>query len=856
MQATGSMVALNCGLLVFSFSSIGSAETHPKLTRAPSLLQAVEPNYPRSVQDLGIEGPVELCIDIDAAGRVTAVEIVSAPDSTLANAAREAALNMVFSPAEMDGTAAAIRISYTFHFSLDKPVPEPARLKGVVRLPNGSPVPNAHLQLERADHPVSESRPVTTTNEQGEFSFELAEAGMYSITATSPHGTSQSVEAAIQPGETKEVMLVVSEPRPASEYEIVVRAMAPPPVITHRHLEREQLASVPGVFGDPIRVLETLPGMGRSPFSNGIMVMRGSSPDESAVYIDGHPVPLLYHFGGGPSVLPPDAIESIDLAPGGFGVRFGRSTGGVVEVRSRPGRADAVRGGADIDLFDAGGTLEGPIGDIGAFRFSGRRSYIDALIPLIPGQKGGRAILTLAPRYYDYHSRVDFWPASGLSVSVTAAGSDDELTFANRSRSSDLPSELDLVAKGHRINPRLEADLGQGFSLLVSPAVALLSAGGETPFEVSQVDSTEMSLRAELVGRRNDHQATIGVDVVRDDHTFTARVPLPRPRDFPSAEPRQAELADVKGELEVTQGGVFGEVQVAAGPVRISPGLRLEHVSFLGRAESALDPRLDVRARLSEGLLVKAVAGIYHKLPTPQEIARETGNPDLTLEQSLQGAVGGEWTFLDSFTLDVEGFVKSMTNLARRTSAATITNGEVRQLRYASDGQGRVFGAEIMLMRHVDRGINGWIAYSVSRSERRRQQGDWHIYARDQTHNLNLVISVDLPWGLRMGGRYRYVTGYPATPVVGADYDTDTARYIPLRGEKLTDRLPAFQQLDLRIEKLFGERTDNHIIVYVEVQNATNRRNAEFFEYSYDYSKRYEFPGLPILPSVGVEARF
>jgi len=105
-------------------------------------------------------------------------------------------------------------------------------------------------------------------------------------------------------------------------------------------------------------------------------------------------------------------------------------------------------------------------------------------------------------------------------------------------------------------------------------------------------------------------------------------------------------------------------------------------------------------------------------------------------------------------------------------------------------------------------------------------------------------------------GRYRYVTGNPVTPVVGREIDTDAGRYVPRLGKTLSDRLPSFQQLDLRLEKAFGDRSASHVLAYIDVQNVTNRHNAEFFRYSFDYSKRYDFPGLPILPSVGLEAKF
>src|SRR5690606_11275830 len=86
-------------------------------------------------------------------------------------------------------------------------------------------------------------------------------------------------------------------------YETVVEGEREILEVTRRTLQRRQLTTVPGTFGDPIRVVQNLPGLARSPFVTGFLLIRGSNPDDSGVFIDGHRVPLLFHFLGGPSIL-------------------------------------------------------------------------------------------------------------------------------------------------------------------------------------------------------------------------------------------------------------------------------------------------------------------------------------------------------------------------------------------------------------------------------------------------------------------------------------------------------------------------------------------------------------------------
>src|SRR5207244_4842642 len=105
------------------------------------------------------------------------------------------------------------------------------------------------------------------------------------------------------------------------------------------------------------------------------------NPDDSGVFIDGHRVPLLYHFLGGPSVLNPQFLDSIDLYPGGFPARFGRAIGGIVEVNTRTTNTDGIHGAADIDLIDSSVYVRAPAGDNARFALAGRRSYVDTVLP-------------------------------------------------------------------------------------------------------------------------------------------------------------------------------------------------------------------------------------------------------------------------------------------------------------------------------------------------------------------------------------------------------------------------------------------------------------------------------------------
>ncbi|MEO7096749.1 MAG: energy transducer TonB, partial [Polyangiales bacterium] len=103
----------------------------------------------------------------------------------------------------------------------------------------------------------------------------------------------------------------------------------------------------------------------------------------------------------------------------------------------------------------------------------------------------------------------------------------------------------------------------------------------------------------------------------------------------------------------------------------------------------------------------------------------------------------------------------------------------------------------------------------------------------------------------RIGGRMRYTTGNPLTPVAAAYLDS-SGDWVAVDGPLLSRRLPDFFQLDLRVDRSWQGRWGTWNL-YIDIQNVINRANAEGVTYSEDYGKKSYTNGLPIFPSIGVE---
>jgi hypothetical protein len=170
---------------------------------------------------------------------------------------------------------------------------------------------------------------------------------------------------------------------------------------------------------------------------------------------------------------------------------------------------------------------------------------------------------------------------------------------------------------------------------------------------------------------------------------------------------------------------------------------------------------------------------------------------------------------------------------------------------FVNEGQGRIYGGELSGQARWRNNGFAYLAYTLSRSERRREGGDWRLFDTDQTHVLALAASQGLGRGWTVGMRFRLVSGNPTTPITGATYDVRTGVYLPTYGRTNSRRDPLFNQLDARVEKEW-KLGPIKLATYLDVQNVYVAENPEGYRYSFDYSKREAVSGLALFPNLGL----
>jgi hypothetical protein len=259
------------------------------------------------------------------------------------------------------------------------------------------------------------------------------------------------------------------------------------------------------------------------------------------------------------------------------------------------------------------------------------------------------------------------------------------------------------------------------------------------------------------------------------------------------------------------------------------------------------EPRLAARFALSERAALLAAFGLYSQPPRARDLSAVFGTPTLGVEHATHLSVGEAVELSSTLSTSVTFFHRSLTQLSERASAATPALAQA----LTESGTGHSYGVQILARQRAWRGFFGWVAYTLSRSERQNAPGmRSRLFDVDQPHVLTLVGSQELAnWTL--GVRYRYASGSPRTPVIGALYDAKDDVFQPIFGAQNSLRLPAFSELDLRVDRRF-HLGDALLGVYLEALNVSDRANAEEYVYKFDYTRRGVITGLPLTGVAGL----
>lgn len=838
------------------------AEEPPPLVVEPVLTRFVEAAYPPEAEARGLEATVLLEIEVGPDGRVVDARVVEGAGHGFDEAAVAAARQFEFSPAQDATGPVGVVLQFSYGFQLrpaepaaSAPVEAAVNLQGqLLEMGTRRPLVGFVVRVE----PTGQE---ATTDADGRFALRGVPDGPVRLRVVHPGYDPVDQPVEMVPGQGTELKLWAKN-QSYGQSGIVGIYRVETEDVTRYSISMEEVRQIPGTFGDPVRVVQNLPGAARAPLGTGLLVIRGSNPEDSGVYVDGIRIPYIYHLGGFESVINPDLVAAVDYLPGGFGVQYGRSLGGVVDVTTTDEFPERTRVVVSADALDAGAMVAGRFGKKGqhGLGVAARRSYVDALLPLFLDEG-----FIVRPRWYDYQAK---WALQDRAdeLSVLVFGFQDVLIASTppgfaQSTDQDTQGDLGTTYSTHRVLVEWEHPLGEGWSMRLVPSFgsdyASFDLGNDWRIEQQQWLA---EVRGEVSWEPSEAlRVNAGLDFIGGVSPFEIELPI-NPNQFaeidPLAERDPFVLSDVQDGW-----GPDPYVQAIWRPLAdrdrliVTPGARLNHVTIPGQVSTnGFDPRLISRLAVTEHTRLKGSVGLYHQPPLPFESYRTDGNPvDLEQERSLAVSLGWEQDVGPAVHGEVELFYKGMSNLIVGNPAFASLDDPF----FINEGVGRAYGLEV-IVRHdpVDR-FFGWISYTFSRSFRRDYPDtDWYPFEFDQPHILTALGGYELPRGWEVSGKVQYTSGNPTTPYALGVYDVDQDVYQGFQtGATNSERLPAFFAVSARVDKLFTFKTWQ-LDVYVDLLNVVRGVNPEFELYNYDYTEKTYLRGLPFIPSPGFEAKF
>jgi hypothetical protein len=616
----------------------------------------------------------------------------------------------------------------------------------------------------------------------------------------------------------------------------------------HFSLRDEELHQTAGTLGDPFRVIGLLPGVAAPITLLPIFVIRGGSPGTTGFFLDGMRMPQLFHFAAGGGVIHPRLVDSLELYPGVYDVSFGHYAGGIIDSETHPARNDApAHAEAELKIYEATALVELRLPKDIRVEVGGHYGWPSFLVDLF--QKN----VNLS--YWDFQLRADW-----KTLTVEALGSFDYLYLITRQA---IPPDPKHGIKGvpqdaseqrlefYRVQVRDRHKLG-----MMETELALV--GGYDSFEYTGASVVKLSLaaRGSLQRRWSWLRLHAGFDAELSQFSASNFAPG-----------TTADQPDAVGDLGVNRNGVeagafiAGTFMLVRNRLWATLGVRADVYNAQAVTLLGVDPRFDFRAKLLPWLSISGGIGLYQQPPSfPIPLPGvDTFALQLGLQRAIQASYSVEAALPEQTTLRLTGFWEQFYNIddtildftvafCTAPPPESLTGAPARITRPIN---GHSYGLEFLARKTAGR-YTGWIAYTLSRSERIFTCG-LRPADYDQSHVLNLVGQVRLPWNLMAGARLLVQTGRPVTEVTSLTGIPNTRNNV---------RLPTFVQLDLRLDREWIFRRWA-LDVFVEIVNLTYSESVITLTYPVDPTTgitNYLAPQLSgfnwILPSIGLRGRF
>jgi len=584
----------------------------------------------------------------------------------------------------------------------------------------------------------------------------------------------------------------------------------------------ETLRTAPGSGGDPVRTIQSLPGMTFTDDQEALPAVRGSRPGDNYFQADFAPLDYIFHVGGLISVFNTDLIESFDIYQSAYGPEFAGVTGGVFDIKLRDPKTDRIQTTVDISLLQTGVLIEGPITDTQSFYLAGRLSYLDLFLGDQIDEEDGVKIEQF-PKYSDYQGKYVWKPSEDNRLTLQINGAQDTAQIDIAEDAEDI--DTDPVLAGNYLFDTLFHEQALVWDHNASDKLSFKTLLSHTfdkeEGEFGGVGNYEVEEEAFLLKGRasyslnSQHDLIIGAEVEQGEADLDITAGLPPCGEFDSecllTGVEQVTLSE-NIKYTISQGYLKDNWYVTD-QLTLYPGVAFQSESI--RDNQFIEPRLAAEYALSEKTILSAGVGQYQQRPEYLESSKEFGNPDLEFSNALHAQVGVQQFLSDGWSVKSELYYKSLDNLS--------TSDPV--LNYTNDGEGHAYGLDTLIRKDLTDKFSGWASISLSEARRKdKRTGESFVFEYDQPVNVSVVGNYKFNKKWSLGAKLWAHSGAPVTPVIGAVKDTTRDDfYRPTYGKLNSERFPTYHRIDLRIDLPTKKRQYNGRLLRADERSANRK---------------------------------
>ena len=685
-------------------------------------------------------------------------------------------------------------------------------------------------------------------------------------------------------------------------------------------LDLREINSAPAfVEPDVFRTLQMLPGVQTTSDFSSALYVRGSTPDQNLIMLDGIAVYNPYHLGGIFSTFNTDAIKEADFHAGGFPARYGGRMGAILNVINREGNTEKITGSANLSLISSKALIEGPLpkwkGMKGSWMISGRRTYIDKVVDALALPSGsknsdGSDIPLRFPYYfYDYQIKANLDIDQDHRLTFTRFYGDDVLDFSYEDPSETVSNENVTIQQDSKFGldwPWGNQTNGLTWRWIVSPKMItktfLSNSRYRFDFDLffqnrdlyNYSDSTvinfinfnwniydiikDRTLETEVQYKySNDHELTGGFQIKKIRFDLGIEYDLETQDTSFTWNP-----LSLKNNTQEISFFLQDRWEVSK-RLKIRSGLRLTDYNLHKKIYA--DPRIGMKYHISDDIALKANWGLYHQFLTTANNQDENlrlvelwlGIPKEKPASVSEHVIGGiEYMSPRNIFYRIELYQKTFENLLTlKQDNANEYEGTSQDstMNEFWDTRGNSNGIELLVKKSSGK-FNGWIGYTFSETKYYTEPSGWHNPNFDRTHTINIVGNYDLTSDLELSAALTQSSGNPYTKILGRVYDWEQSLYNDsywypidsyLVGAKNTERYDDYFRIDIGMTRKGGNLFGLEYDTYWQIMNLTRHINILSYRYRTKTDpltgnqlgvQRQPIPMFPLIFTFGVKFEF